>query len=113
MTESEPWSYHPDGSPVLSLADIIRKRAAVTPARVALAEPSPLTSFADARCYTLITDLDYLAWRDARSPHDPGELAGPDETALISWTSDRLAHFKCPVGVTFAPSLARTASGKL
>jgi hypothetical protein len=26
MTETEPWSYHPDGSPVFSLADIIRKR---------------------------------------------------------------------------------------
>jgi len=35
------------------------------------------------------------------------------EAELITWTRDRLAHFKCPVGVTFAPSLARTASGKL
>jgi long-chain acyl-CoA synthetase len=35
------------------------------------------------------------------------------ETELIAWTRDRLAHFKCPAGVTFAPSLARTASGKL
>ena len=35
------------------------------------------------------------------------------ETDLIAWTRDRLAHFKCPVGVSFAPSLARTASGKL
>ncbi len=26
MTETEPWSYYPDGSPVYSLADIIRKR---------------------------------------------------------------------------------------
>jgi long-chain acyl-CoA synthetase len=32
---------------------------------------------------------------------------------LIAWTRDRLAHFKCPVGVQFAASLARTASGKL
>ena len=47
MTESEPWSYHPDGSPVYSLADIIRKRAAATPAAVALAEAHRLTSFAD------------------------------------------------------------------
>jgi acyl-CoA synthetase (AMP-forming)/AMP-acid ligase II len=47
MTETEPWSYHPDGSPVYSLADIIRKRAAATPGAVALAEPSRLTSFAD------------------------------------------------------------------
>jgi acyl-CoA synthetase (AMP-forming)/AMP-acid ligase II len=32
---------------------------------------------------------------------------------LISWTRDRLAHFKCPVGASFTTSLARTASGKL
>lgn len=35
------------------------------------------------------------------------------EAELISWTRDRLAHYKCPVGVQFAGSLARTASGKL
>jgi len=35
------------------------------------------------------------------------------QAELIAWTRDRLAHFKCPSGVTFAPSLARTASGKL
>ena len=32
---------------------------------------------------------------------------------LIAWTRDRVAHFKCPAGVSFAASLARTASGKL
>ena len=47
MTETEPWSYHPDGSPVYSLADIIRKRAAATPAGEALAEAHRRTSFAD------------------------------------------------------------------
>ena len=47
MAKSEPWSYYPDGSPVLSLADIIRKRAAFTPPAVALAEPGRMTSFAD------------------------------------------------------------------
>ena len=41
----------------------------------------------------------------------PGAQASEDD--VISWTRDRLAHFKCPVGVTFAASLARTASGKL
>ena len=41
----------------------------------------------------------------------PGAQASVEE--LISWTRDRLAHFKCPVGVTFVPALARTASGKL
>jgi len=35
------------------------------------------------------------------------------EAELVSWTRDHLAHFKCPVGVSFAGSLARTASGKL
>jgi acyl-CoA synthetase (AMP-forming)/AMP-acid ligase II len=35
------------------------------------------------------------------------------EADLVAWTRDRLAHFKCPVGVSFTPSLARTASGKL
>jgi acyl-coenzyme A synthetase/AMP-(fatty) acid ligase len=35
------------------------------------------------------------------------------EADLIAWTRDRLAHFKCPAGVSFAASLARTASGKL
>ena len=35
------------------------------------------------------------------------------EVELITWTRDRLAHFQCPAGVSFAASLARTASGKL
>ena len=47
MTETEPWSFHPDGSPVFSLADIIRKRAAATPAAEALAEAGRRTSFED------------------------------------------------------------------
>src|SRR6201987_5884626 len=170
MTETEPWSYYPDGSPVYSLADIIRQRAAPPRARVAPAEPGRLTSFADldrrssqvaqalqrkgvapgdrvafvgasgpefaevlygtakcraiftavnnrlsarevlailadaeptilvvdpaaaplaagASCDTLITDLDYLAWRDGAPASDPGEMAGPDETVLILYTS--------------------------
>ena len=35
------------------------------------------------------------------------------EDDLIRWIRARLTHFKCPAGVTFAPFLARTASGKL
>ena len=35
------------------------------------------------------------------------------EAELIAWTRDRLAHFKCPAGVSFTASLPRTASGKL
>jgi acyl-CoA synthetase (AMP-forming)/AMP-acid ligase II len=180
MIEAEPWSYHPDGSPVYSLADIIRKRSAVTPQAIALTGAGQLTSFAEldqrssqvaralqrkalpaggvrpgdrvayigasgpefaevmygaakcraiftavnnrlsARevlailadaeprvviadppaaalvadvgtlsmdCDTLITDLDYLAWRDYAPADDPGEMAEPDETALILYTS--------------------------
>jgi long-chain acyl-CoA synthetase len=175
MTESEPWSYHADGSPVYSLADIIRKRAVATPDAIALAEAGRLTSFAaldrrssqvaralqaggvrpgdrvafigangpeftevgygaakcraiftavnnrlaareilgilaDAEprvlvvdpaaaplvagvgalgfdCAVLVTDDSYLSWRDAAPPEDPGDIAGPDETALILYTS--------------------------
>jgi acyl-CoA synthetase (AMP-forming)/AMP-acid ligase II len=47
MTETAPWSYYPDGSPVYSLAGIIRQRAAITPAPIALAEAGRLTSFAE------------------------------------------------------------------
>ena len=47
VSETEPWSYHADGSPVYSLADIIRKRSAVTPAASALTEADRLTSFAE------------------------------------------------------------------
>ena len=50
------------------------------------------------------------------SPHavvvlKPG--ATLDEVALIEWSRDRLAHFKCPVSVSFVDALPRTASGKL
>jgi acyl-CoA synthetase (AMP-forming)/AMP-acid ligase II len=174
MTESEPWSYHPDRSPVYALADIIRKRAAATPAAIALEAGRP-TSFAEldrrssqvaqalqakdvrpgdrvayigasgpefaevmygaakcraiftavnnwlsARevlailadseprvvitdpaaaplvadagtlgfdCDTLVTDLDYRAWRDHARASDPGDQAGPGETALLLYTS--------------------------
>ena len=47
MIEAEPWSYHVDGSPVYSLADIIRKRAAITPGAIAFTEAARLTSFAE------------------------------------------------------------------
>jgi acyl-CoA synthetase (AMP-forming)/AMP-acid ligase II len=35
------------------------------------------------------------------------------EAALIAWTRDRLAHFKCPVGVRFVDALPRTVLGKV
>src|SRR5258705_5222769 len=45
MIEAEPWSYHVDGSPVYSLADIIRKRSAITEQGIALTEAGRVTSF--------------------------------------------------------------------
>src|SRR5205814_8104007 len=170
MAENEPWSYHPDGTPVYALADIVRKRAAATPEAIALAEAGRLTSFAGldrrssqvaralqatgvspgdrvayigasgpefaevmygaAKCRAifaavnnrlsarevlailadagprvvvtdpaaaalaagfkgaiLVTDGGYQSWRDAAPAEDPGEQAGPDETALLLYTS--------------------------
>jgi long-chain acyl-CoA synthetase len=46
MSDSEPWAYHADGTPVLSLADIIRKRAAATPEAVALSRAGQAATFA-------------------------------------------------------------------
>ena len=45
-------------------------------------------------------------------------VVGRDETSLtdqelIAWARDRLAHYKCPVGITFVTQLPRTATGKL
>src|SRR6185369_13778413 len=170
MIEAEPWSYHVDGSPVYSLADIIRKRSAITEQAIALTEAGRLTSFAeldqrssqvalalqrkgvspgdrvayigasgpefaevmygaakgraifaavnnrlsarevlailadaDPRVVVtdpaaaalvagfkgtiLVTDGGYQSWRDAAPAEDPGEQAGPDETALLLYTS--------------------------
>jgi acyl-CoA synthetase (AMP-forming)/AMP-acid ligase II len=36
-----------------------------------------------------------------------------DEQGLIEWSRERLAHYKCPVGVSVVDQLPRTASGKL
>jgi long-chain acyl-CoA synthetase len=37
----------------------------------------------------------------------------PDAEQIIAWSRERLAHFKCPVGITFVEALPRNASGKL
>jgi acyl-CoA synthetase (AMP-forming)/AMP-acid ligase II len=41
----------------------------------------------------------------------PGETV--DSHGLIAYARERLAHFKCPVGVEFVDALPRNASGKL
>ena len=40
-----------------------------------------------------------------------GADAPPEE--IISWSRERLAHFKCPKTVEFADSLPRTTTGKV
>lgn len=43
-----------------------------------------------------------------------GYTAGPAlERAVIEWTRDRLAHYKCPRSVTFVDSLPRSVAGKM
>ena len=43
----------------------------------------------------------------------PRPEATVDPDALIAWTRERLAHFKCPVGVSIVEALPRNATGKL
>ncbi|NKQ57065.1 AMP-binding protein [Amycolatopsis sp. K13G38] len=40
-------------------------------------------------------------------------LAPPDPADVLAYCRDRLAHYKCPRSVQFAPSLPRSAMGKL
>ena len=106
MTESEPWSYHPDGSPVYSLAGIIRQRAAVSPARVALAEPGRLTSFAD---------LDRRSSQVAQALQRKGVVPG-DRVAFIGASGPEFAevHYgtaKC--GAIFTAVNNRLAAGEI
>jgi fatty-acyl-CoA synthase len=41
------------------------------------------------------------------------EGASASEEELITFTRDRLAHFKAPHGVTFVDELPKTATGKI
>lgn len=41
------------------------------------------------------------------------EPSAVNEADLIAWTRERLAHFKCPVGVRFVEALPRTVLGKV
>jgi acyl-CoA synthetase (AMP-forming)/AMP-acid ligase II len=43
----------------------------------------------------------------------PAEGTDPDAEEIIAWCRDRLAHFKCPKGVTFSGPLPRTTTGKV
>jgi fatty-acyl-CoA synthase len=61
-----------------------------------------------------IVGLPHEKWGEA--PHafvvlrDGAEVSGQE---LISFTRDRLAHFKAPHGVTFVGELPKTATGKI
>ncbi|MBC7375784.1 MAG: AMP-binding protein, partial [Frankiales bacterium] len=41
----------------------------------------------------------------------PGQALSEGE--LVAWSRERMAHFKCPVGMRTADALPRNASGKL
>jgi acyl-CoA synthetase (AMP-forming)/AMP-acid ligase II len=43
----------------------------------------------------------------------PAAGAAPDEAALIAFTRDRLAHYKCPTSVAVVSALPRNATGKV
>jgi long-chain acyl-CoA synthetase len=43
----------------------------------------------------------------------PAEGAAPDEAALIAFTRDRLAHYKCPTSVSIVSALPRNPTGKI
>ncbi|KHL15164.1 UNVERIFIED_CONTAM: fatty-acid--CoA ligase [Mumia flava] len=43
----------------------------------------------------------------------PAPGSSPSEADIIAWARDRMAHFKCPVGVAFVDALPLNASGKL
>jgi acyl-CoA synthetase (AMP-forming)/AMP-acid ligase II len=43
----------------------------------------------------------------------PAERAAPDEAALIAFTRDRLAHYKCPTSVSVVSALPRNPTGKV
>ena len=75
----------------LSAREVLAILADAEP-RVVVVDPPAAPLVADVGtlgldCDTLVTDLDYLAWRDYAPPYDPGEEAAPDETALILYTS--------------------------
>jgi fatty-acyl-CoA synthase len=61
-----------------------------------------------------IVGLPHEKWGEAPYAYvvlKPG--ASVTEAELITFTRDRLAHFKAPHGVTFVPELPKTATGKI
>ena len=177
ISEAEPWSYHVDGSPVYSLADIIAEAVRHHPGgdRVHRGGPAgsrimkgywrkpgqtaevmlpggwlrtgdggsfdadgclylhdrltdmivtggenlyPAEVESVATGHPAVAEVAVVGVPSARWGESPYAVvlrpgAQVSEAELIAWTRGRLAHFKCPVGVSFAASLARTASGKL
>jgi acyl-CoA synthetase (AMP-forming)/AMP-acid ligase II len=43
----------------------------------------------------------------------PAAGTAPDEAALIAFTRDRLAHYKCPTSVSVVSALPRNPTGKI
>jgi acyl-CoA synthetase (AMP-forming)/AMP-acid ligase II len=90
---------------VYSLADIIAEAVRHHPGRYPAEVESVLTGH-PAVAEVAVAGVPSARWRE--SPYAvvvlrPG--ARVSEAELIAWTRDRLAHYKCPAGVSFAPSL--------
>jgi acyl-CoA synthetase (AMP-forming)/AMP-acid ligase II len=43
----------------------------------------------------------------------PAGGTAPDEAALIAFTRERMAHYKCPTSVSVVPALPRNSNGKV
>ena len=55
--------------------------------RVVVTDPAAAALAVGFKGAILVTDGGYQSWRDAAPAEDPGEQAGPDETALLLYTS--------------------------
>jgi acyl-CoA synthetase (AMP-forming)/AMP-acid ligase II len=74
---------------------------------------SPMTSTRSCTCARGTGEPEWITDSTERSAFGGHRISAANAADLITWTRDRLAHYKCPVGVTFTAALARTASGKL
>jgi len=111
MIEAEPWSYHVDGSPVYSLADIIAEAVRHHPGATGGENVYPAEVESVLTGHPAVAEVAVVGVPSARWGESPYAVvvlrpgAQVSEAELIAWTRDRLAHFKCPAGVSFAASL--------
>jgi long-chain acyl-CoA synthetase len=104
MTELPPgefWAVHADGSTVLRVGDIIRRRAVATPELVAIQEPGRVTTFAE---------LDARSSRVGSGLVADGVVAG-DRVAFIGANSP--AFLEVFYGAAKAGAIATSINNRL